>query len=125
MHVLICIVAWAFIMVIRPHCTWKYTAEYSNILVEKNRLGVDSMDTYTEQDRLNDFKYFVSIYQDLYNKYGESFIALKNKKILGAFKTVNEAIQALSDKYKLGTYIIQECNGDESGYTASIMTIRI
>ena len=26
------------------------------------------MDTYTEQDRLNDFKYFVSIYQDLYNK---------------------------------------------------------
>ena len=40
------------------------------------------MDTYTEQDRLNDFKYFVSIYQDLYNKYGESFIALKNKKIL-------------------------------------------
>lgn len=25
------------------------------------------MDTYTEQDRLNDFKYFVSIYQDLYN----------------------------------------------------------
>lgn len=52
----------------------------------------------------------------------KSFIALKNKKILGAFKTVNEAIQALSDKYKLGTYIIQECNGDESGYTASIMT---
>lgn len=29
------------------------------------------MDTYTEQDRLNDFKYFVSIYQDLYNKYGK------------------------------------------------------
>ena len=80
------------------------------------------MDTYTEQDRLNDFKYFVSIYQDLYNKYGKSFIALKNKKMLGAFKTVNETIQALSDKYKLGTYIIQECNGDESGYTASIMT---
>ena len=67
------------------------------------------MDTYTEQDRLNDFEYFISIYQDLYNKYGKSFIALKNKKILGVFKTVNEAIQALSDKYKLGTYIIQEC----------------
>ena len=61
------------------------------------------MDTYTEQDRLNDFKYFVSIYQDLYNKYGESFLALKNKYILGA-------------------YIIQECNGDESGYTATIYT---
>lgn len=83
------------------------------------------MDTYTEQDRLNDFEYFISIYQDLYKEYGNSFIALKNKKILGAFKTVNEAIQALSDKYKLGTYIIQECNGDESGYTASIMTIFI
>ena len=78
------------------------------------------MDTYTEQDRLNDFEYFISIYQDLYNKYGESFIALKNKKILGAFKTVNEAIQALSDKYKLGTYIVQKCNGDESGYTATV-----
>ena len=55
------------------------------------------MDTYTEQDRLNDFKYFVSIYQDLYNKYGKSFIALKNKKILGAFKTVNEAIDMFAE----------------------------
>lgn len=80
------------------------------------------MDEYTDQDRNDDFEYFISIYQDLYKKYGHKYIALKNKEILGVFTTPKEAIHHLSNQYILGTYIIQECNGDESAYTASIYT---
>ena len=32
-------------------------------------------------------------------------------------QSIQEAIDILSNQYELGEYIIQECNGEESGYT--------
>lgn len=64
-----------------------------------------------------DFNYFIKHYQELYNKYGHKFIAIKNSKILGVFDTEIEAITDVSKEYPLGTFIVQECNGNESGYT--------
>lgn len=72
---------------------------------------------YTEKDRKEDFNYFIKHYYELYNKYGHKFIAIKNSKILGVFDTEIEAITEISNKYPLGTFIVQECNGKESGYT--------
>ncbi|MCI9612961.1 MAG: hypothetical protein HFH33_13215 [Eubacterium sp.] len=72
---------------------------------------------YTEKERREDFNYFIKHYQELYNKYGHKFIAIKNSKILGVFDTEIEAITDVSKEYPLGTFIVQECNGNESGYT--------
>ncbi len=72
---------------------------------------------YTEKERREDFNYFIKHYQELYNKYGHKFIAIKNSKILGVFDTEIEAITDVSKEYPLGTFIVQECNGHESGYT--------
>lgn len=72
---------------------------------------------YTDVDRTNDFMFFKEIYHTLYEKYGHKFIAIRNREILGAFDSVSDAIDQLSVDFPLGTYIIQECNGDESGYT--------
>ncbi len=72
---------------------------------------------YTEKERKEDFDYFVNHYQELYDEYGHKFIAIKNSKILGIFDTEIEAITEMSKKHPLGTFIVQECNGDESGYT--------
>lgn len=72
---------------------------------------------YTEKERKEDFDYFVEHYQELYNKYGHKFIAIQNSKILGVFNTEPEAITEISKKYPIGTFIVQECNGNESGYT--------
>lgn len=72
---------------------------------------------YTEIDRNNDFDFFIKNYEDLYNKYGYCYIAIRFEEILGVYKSVQEAINILSNKYELGEYIIQECNGNESGYT--------
>lgn len=72
---------------------------------------------YTNKEGKEDFDYFIEHYQELYDKYGHKFIAIKNSKILGIFDTEPEAITEISKEYPIGTFIVQECNGDESGYT--------
>lgn len=80
---------------------------------------------YTDIDRKKDFDYFISNYEKLFQTYGHKFLAIKNETILGAFDGVAEAIDALKDKYEVGTYIIQECSNDESAYRTSIMRLQI
>ena len=36
---------------------------------------------------------------------------------LGIFHNMDEGIEAISKKEPLGSFIVQECNGDESAYT--------
>lgn len=75
------------------------------------------MSSYSDKERNEDFDFFLEQYEELYKKYGKCFVAIKNKKILGIFHTEEEAIDITSSEYGLGEFIIQECNGDESGYT--------
>ena len=72
---------------------------------------------YTDTDRRNDFDFFLSHYEEYYKKYGQCYIAIRFNEILGVYKSIQEAIDILSNQYELGEYIIQECNGEESGYT--------
>ena len=72
---------------------------------------------YTDTDRRNDFDFFLSHYEEYYKKYGHCYIAIRFNEILGVYKSIQEAIDILSNQYELGEYIIQECNGEESGYT--------
>lgn len=83
------------------------------------------MHTYTQEDRNSDFDFFVKNYQCLFKQYGHKFLAIKNKQVLGSYSTIADAIHQLSDNYKPGTYIIQECNGDDSAYKVSIMRLMI
>lgn len=83
------------------------------------------MEKYTDVERKNDFDYFVSNYQNLYEQYGHKFLAIKNKEILGAYDSVPEAIDNLSSSHEIGTYIIQECTGDDSAYRTTIMRLII
>lgn len=75
------------------------------------------MNTYGEKERMSDFNFFVENYNELYKKYGHKFIVIKNHEILGVYDDVVSAINITSEKHPLGTFIVQECNGDESGYT--------
>lgn len=81
------------------------------------------MAQYTEDERRKDFAFFIVNYQILFRQYGHKFLAIKDKHVLGAYDSVLEAITALSDQYKPGTYIIQECNGDESAYMTKIRSL--
>lgn len=75
------------------------------------------MNTYGENERMSDFQFFIEHYNELYEKYGHKFIAIKEHKILGVYDDAVSAINITSKEYPLGTFIVQECNGDESGYT--------
>lgn len=77
------------------------------------------LNTYTDQDRTDDFHWFVSIYDDLYKQYGHKWFAIRHKKILGVYDSFKDSFVILSD-YPEGSFIVQKCNGDESGYTGDI-----
>ena len=83
------------------------------------------MNSYGETERKKDFEYFIEHYQELYEKYGHKFIAIKNKTVLGVYNSEIAAMDDISKQYPLGTFIIQECNGDESGYTNYISSWQI
>ena len=75
------------------------------------------MSIYGDIERRQDFDFFLENYQDIYQKYGECVVAIRNKNILGIFHTEQEAIDITSSEFELGEFIIQKCNGDETGYT--------
>ena len=80
---------------------------------------------YTDEDRKKDFDFFIENYQNLYKEYGHKFLAIKDKKVLGAYDSVTETISDLTPTYEVGSYIIQECTGDESAYRTTIMRLII
>ncbi len=83
------------------------------------------MSKYTEDNRKRDFDFFLENYQDFYNEYGHKFLAIKNQEVLGAYDSVSDAVKDLSDNHEYGTYIIQECTGDDSAYRTTIMRLII
>ena len=70
-----------------------------------------------------DYHWFIDNYNDLYKKYGKSFLAIKDKNVIGAFSSYAEGIKAGTEKNKLGSFIVQYCNGDESAYTNYISSM--
>lgn len=71
----------------------------------------------------SDFQWFKENYQSLFERYGDSFLAIKNKRILGSYRSMIEGFNATKETEKPGTFIVQHCNGDESGYTVYINPI--
>ncbi len=72
-----------------------------------------------------DFDYFVQNYMDFFNQYGHKFLAIKNKRVLGVYDDVITAVNTTMKSEELGTFIVQECTGDASAYTSSIMDLCI
>lgn len=69
-----------------------------------------------------DFKFFVEHYQEFFSRYGHKFLAIKNKRVLGAFDSAMDALEEITKVEPLGSFIVQECTGDESAYTVFITT---
>lgn len=72
---------------------------------------------YSDEDRIDDFYWFLGQYNDLYKKYGHKFFVIQRKKFLGIYNDRLSAIKTTLDKYPLGTFSVQECNGSKSGFT--------
>lgn len=75
------------------------------------------MSVYGDLERKQDFDFFLEKYKEIYQKYGDCVVAIRNKIILGIFHSEKEAIDITSSEFELGEFIVQKCNGDETGYT--------
>ncbi len=78
---------------------------------------------YSKKNRLDDFKYFLKNYDKIYKRYGHTFVVIKNKSVLGAYNDIDEALKNTNEP--IGSYILQECNGKESGYTSYISSFNL
>ena len=83
------------------------------------------MSNYTEIERRKDFHWFLENYDNLYKQHGHKFFAIQNEVILGVYDGMREALDETSKQHPLGTFCVQECNGNETAYTTSIVTIGI
>lgn len=76
---------------------------------------------YTEEQRLADFEYFKEINRSYFEEHGHRFLAIRNRVVLADSDGVRPLIEKMRRRhYPAGTYIIQNCTGDERGYTVTI-----
>ena len=68
----------------------------------------------------NDFAWFKENMVELYKQYGSRYLAIKNEKVLGAYKTYAEGVRETQKTEPLGTFIVQKCGADASAYTNCI-----
>ncbi len=74
--------------------------------------------TNNKTNQENDFLWFEKHYPEFQKRYGNVFLAIKNKQILGVYKTYSEGVHAASQTEELGTFIIQECSTTRKAYIA-------
>ena len=71
----------------------------------------------------SDFMWFKEHYTDLFKKFGEKYIAIKNKSVLGVYNTYAEGIRSTLKTEQAGTFIVQKCGEDDSAYTGYIASM--
>lgn len=67
--------------------------------------------------KAENFNWFIQNYQDLFKKYGEKYLVIRDKSVVDAFDQPKQALEEASRLFSDGDFIIQLCNGDETGYT--------
>ena len=69
---------------------------------------------------LEDFNWFQANYKSLQKEYGDCFIVIKNKSVIGTYETYAEAVYETKKVEIIGTFIVQECHSSGEIYHACI-----
>ena len=70
-----------------------------------------------------EYKWFVDNNKKLYDKYGDVYVAIKNGKVIGKFKTFAEGVTKTQKKEKIGTFIVQRLSPDGSADNVYISSL--
>lgn len=70
-----------------------------------------------------DFEWFENHYREFQSKYGNAFLAIKNKQVIGVYKSYGDGVRETQKTEKLGTFIIQECSKDRIAYSYYIASM--
>lgn len=84
------------------------------------------MNRYTETQKAQDFQFFKDINEDFFAKNGHAFLAIRDTRVIDTAASVPTLIEKMqAQSFDAGTYLIQECTGDESAYTTTIMSLLV
>lgn len=70
--------------------------------------------------QLSDYRWFVGEMPSLYREYGDSYLAIKDKVVIGAYPSFGEAVDGAARELGDDPFIVQRCGVDESAYTANV-----
>lgn len=76
-----------------------------------------------EKKQRLDYDWFMENRESLYNRYGKSYLAIKNKKVLASYGSFEEAVITTRATEDIGTFIVQECAASEEEMTNYIMSV--
>ena len=60
------------------------------------------------------YEYYTAKFDDLYAKYAEKFIVLKNSIVIGVYDSFEQAYDETVKTEEIGTFLIQHCTKEEN-----------
>jgi len=64
-----------------------------------------------------EFSYYLDHQNELVKKYRNRFLTIIGEKVVGDYDSFEQALFKSQKKYKLGTFLIQECTEGDKAYT--------
>ena len=111
-----------FLAVIAVICFAYLLARMFYIIVESNAKEPLEGETETllRKKQEEDFEWFIENYDGLFKQYGDCYLVIRNKRVICSCESYVEGVKKGDSLFERGTYIVQHCNGDESGYTSYV-----
>ncbi|MFH1319599.1 MAG: DUF5678 domain-containing protein [Bacteroidota bacterium] len=69
-----------------------------------------------------EFKYYLDHQEELVKKYNGKFLVIIGEEVVGDHDSFEDALAESQHKYKLGTFLIQQCLPGEDSYTQTFHT---
>jgi hypothetical protein len=64
-----------------------------------------------------EFKYYLAHQKDLVKEFNGRFLVIIGEEVVGNYDSFEEALTNSQKKYKIGTFLIQQCLPGEDSYT--------
>lgn len=66
---------------------------------------------------IKEFQYYLDHQDELVKKYNGKFLVIRDCSVIGVYDGELEAIEKTSEKYELGSFLVQKCEPGSEGYT--------
>lgn len=66
---------------------------------------------------MDNFEYFTKNQSELYGRYPNRFIVIKDCCVMGDFSDFDSALNWAASNFELGSFIIQQCTDSAESYT--------
>lgn len=70
-----------------------------------------------DEKLMDQYKYYTDNVVELFKKYPNKYIVIKNLSVIGSYSDFNIALKETVKKHKPGTFIIQHCTGNIESQT--------